>query len=228
MCGRYTLLDLSDFLAMFPWVMPPELFAPRYNVAPSQPILAVTNRSGGTLEHLLWGLVPNWAKPGAEVRSMINARCETLSQKPTFRNSLKYKRCIIPASGFYEWKKQAGPKQPYYIELKSHKPMLMAGLWEDSYDRGGGEIRTACIITTPANEAVSELHDRMPAILDPDDARRWIKASDVEAEGLQGILVPYQGGLTLTPVGRAVNRPEHDAKDCIEPITPDEDRGLFG
>lgn len=222
MCGRYSLLDLADFIALFPWVMPPDLFAPRYNIAPSQPILMLDNRAGGTLDHAIWGLIPAWAKPTEQgPKSMINARCETLSQKPMFRTSLRYKRCIIPATGFYEWKQTSFGKQPYYITLAGGKPMLFAGLWEDSPAGAGGEIRTACIITTPSSPFMREVHDRMPAILGPEQATVWLRAPDTEAEELTGILKPYAGAMTKLPVSRAVNSPANDTRECIEPLASD-------
>ena len=229
MCGRFALLDLADFLAMFPWVVPPEQFAPRYNISPSQPILMLSNRGGGTLDHAIWGLIPNWAKSGPDApKPLVNARCETVSQKPAFRTSLRYRRCIVPASGFYEWQQGRGGKQPYYITLAERRPMLMAGLWEDSYDGSGGEIRTACVITTAANPFMRELHDRMPAILAPEQATQWIKAPDTEAESLCEILRPYGRDLAKVPVSRLVNTPANDTKECIEAMSASEDQGLFG
>lgn len=216
MCGRYSLLDLSDFLAMFPWVMPPEKFAPRYNIAPTQPILTLTNQRGGTLDHTLWGLIPNWAKPRDSAKPLINARCETVSEKPAFRGPFRHHRCIIPASGFYEWNARAGAKQPHYVTLDSGRPMLFAGLWEMTHDGAGGEIATSCIITTPANEAMRKVHDRMPAILSKEDAMRWVKAPDIEAADLLPLLKPSGEKLRLTPVGRFVNSPANDSSECIK------------
>ena len=229
MCGRFTLLDLADFVAMFPWVAPPAQFAPRYNIAPSQPILMLSNRAGGTLDHAIWGLLPQWAKTGGEPpKLIINARCETLKHRPAFRGPLRYRRCIVPASGFYEWKRVMSGKQPYYITLADRHPMLMAGLWEDSHDGSGGEIRTACVITTAANSFMRELHDRMPAILTKDQAMRWLKAPEVEVESLVDILRPYPGELAGDRVSSKVNSPCNDTRECIEPSTTPDDKGLFG
>lgn len=228
MCGRFALLDLADFVALFPWVVPPEQFAPRYNIAPTQPILMLSNRGGGTIDHAIWGFIPNWMKgPSDPARPLINARCETVAQKPAFRTAIRYHRCIVPASGFYEWKQTSSGKQPYYITQADRKPMLMAGLWEETHDGGGGEIRTACVITTAANPFMREIHDRMPAILTPDDATRWIKAPDAEALDLCQLLVPYGRDLAKVAVSRAVNSPANDNKGCIESMTANEDRGLF-
>lgn len=218
MCGRYTLLDLSEFIQMFPWVAPPEVFAPRFNIAPGQPILAITNRGGGgALEHLIWGMIPAWAKADQPRRALVNVRCESLEQKPTFRSALRYRRCIVPASGFYEWRKTIPGNQPFYIQREDRKPMLLAGLWEDAHDGAGGEFATAGIITTPSNRAVAELHDRMPAILEADEARRWISADSTEAPSLLPLLRPYPGRLDLTPVSRTVNSQANDSPACIEP-----------
>lgn len=226
MCGRYTLLDLSDFIAMFPWVAPPQLFAPRYNVAPSQPVLMLTQN--GKLEHALWGLMPPWANKAEPPKPLINARCETVVTRPAFRVAFRRKRCVVPASGFYEWDRHAGGRRPHYITREDGRPLLMAGLYEDSHDTSGGEFRTVCVITTPANEEVSKLHDRMPAILDRQDATTWLQTPETEAESLVSLLRPYPGELRLTPVDQKVNSPAYDARDCIEPMTADEDRGLFG
>ena len=211
---------------MFPWVAPPPAFAPRYNIAPSQPILMLSNRAGGTFDHAIWGLIPQWAKNiGEPPKLIINARCETLTQKPAFRGPLRYRRCIVPATGFYEWKRVASGKQPHYITLPDRRPMLMAGLWEDSHDGSGGEIRTACVVTTAANPFMRHLHDRMPAILTKDQAMQWLKAPDTEAETLVDILRPYPGELAGAPVSRKVNSPFNDTRECIE--TAPEDKGLF-
>jgi putative SOS response-associated peptidase YedK len=224
MCGRYSLLDLSDFVNLFPWVVPPEQFAPRYNIAPSQPILALTNRDGGTVEHLIWGLIPIWAKPEQGIKPMINARAESVAEKPAFRGSLRHHRCIIPASGFYEWAPSPTGKQPQYITLPKKQPLLFAGLWAESHDGGGGEIRTGCIITTAANSFMQRIHDRMPAILAPDEAKRWIETPDQDALGLLELLRPYPGTLKAVPVSRAVNSPSSDTPSCIQSV---EDEGLF-
>ncbi len=234
MCGRYALLDLAEFIGLFPWVAPPELFAPRYNIAPSQPILMLSNRNGGKLEHAIWGLVPAWAKQTEEVKSMINARAETVASRPMFRGSLRHKRCVVPASGFYEWQRTGGGKQPFYITLPTKRPMLFAGLWEDTPDRGGGEIRTACIITTAANEFMQSVHDRMPAILSPEQATTWIRTPDTEAEGLTGLLRPYAGTMQKVAVSRVVNSPANDRAECIAPFAEEppqgkkQEPGLFG
>ena len=225
MCGRYSLLELADFLALFPWAAASEKFAPRYNIAPAQPVLVLCNRQGGIFEHMLWGLIPVWARPEIGVKPMINARAETVAQKPAFRGSLRHKRCVVPASGFYEWQKTAAGKQPHYIQLAGGKPMLFAGLWEDSHDGAGGEIRTNCIITTAANDFMRPIHDRMPALLSPEDARRWIQTPNTQAEALLPLLKPYAGKMMAIAVGRAVNSPACDRPDCIQPL---EDKGLFG
>lgn len=226
MCGRYTLLDLADFVAMFPWVVPPEQFAPRYNIAPSQPILMLEGGGGGTLRHAIWGLIPAWADAEEGAKPLINARSETVAHKPSFRASFKHKRCVIPASGFYEWKSVPGGRLPHYVTLKSGRPMLFAGLWENSHDAAGGEFPTACIITTPASEVMRPIHDRMPAILSPEDAGRWFKHTDASAHELMDLLVPSRQELRLTPVNRLVNSPANDSRECIEPAkSPGE---LFG
>ena len=172
MCGRYALYGptsrLSErFSASIDDV--PADFGPRYNAAPMQTLPVVRQRPGGErVVHLLrWGLVPSWAKELSIATRLINARGETLAAKPAFRAAYKARRCIVPASGFYEWKAETAGKQPYYIRSRSEVPLAMAGLWESWRDPDGIVVRTFCIITTEANALMTEIHERMPVLLRP-------------------------------------------------------------
>ncbi|HSU66406.1 MAG TPA: SOS response-associated peptidase, partial [Tepidisphaeraceae bacterium] len=163
MCGRYTLFRLEQLLKNFPWLAIPPGIGPRYNIAPTQPVLAVANDRPDRLDLFHWGLIPSWAKDPAIGNRMINARGETLAEKPAFRTALQRRRCLIPADGFYEWRRDAdGGKTPMYLRMKSGDPFMFAGLWESWHDPGRSELRSCTIITTTPNSLVESIHDRMP------------------------------------------------------------------
>ena len=229
MCGRYTLITLADLVNCFPWITTmPEQIAPRYNIAPSQPILIVANDDKFKFDHALWGLIPSWAKDPAIGSRMINARAETLDEKPAFRNALKRRRCLIPADGFYEWRKEkAGGKTPMRIHRRDNKPFAFAGLWELWADDKGNEVRSATIVTTEPNDLVRPIHDRMPAIVDPADYDKWLAAEPLDPADAKPLLKPYPANqLTAEPVSRLVNNPKADVPDCIKPV--EAESGLFG
>jgi putative SOS response-associated peptidase YedK len=231
MCGRYTLIKLSDFTDMFPWIRPPDDEPPpRYNIAPTQPVAVVTNDGRNKLDFVHWGLIPSWAKDASIGSRMINARAETLAQKPAFRAALKRRRCLIPASGFYEWKKSGDgkTKQPMYIRLKSERPFAFAGLWEVWRSPDGSELPSCTIITGKPNELIESIHDRMAVILRPDDYQRWLEPGEMPAERAAEFLRPYPAEeMEAVPVGRGVNNPANESADCIKAITdPVEPREL--
>ncbi|MGH3146799.1 MAG: SOS response-associated peptidase [Rubrobacter sp.] len=217
MCGRYTLATPVGRLAEeFGFDSSSTEFRTSYNVAPTQQVPAVLAEGGKRrLEMLRWGLVPSWADdPGIGAR-MINARSETASEKPSFRRAFRERRCLIPADGFYEWKRENGGKQPYYFHMREGRPFAFAGLWE-SWNKEG-EIRSCTILTTTANDLVEDIHERMPVILPRDYYDLWL---DPEAEGQEvaGLLEPYAGDdLEAYPVSRFVNSPGNDDSRCIEP-----------
>jgi len=221
MCGRFTLtVDPADLQSAFPEFSFPERYAPRYNIAPTQPILAVPNNTEGNSDFFIWGLVPSWAKDPAIGNRMINARAETLAEKPSFRGPYRHRRCLIFADGFYEWKAHSGTKKktPYYIRLNSGKPFAFAGLWEGWQSPDGGEIKSATIITTQPNLVIAELHNRMPVILDPNDYAVWLDPAPQSPADMQSLLRPYSGGEMIAyPVSTIVNSPANNYEECILP-----------
>jgi putative SOS response-associated peptidase YedK len=177
MCGRFTLtVDPAELQDTFGDYIFPTKFAPRYNIAPTQPVLAIPNDAKNTADFFVWGLIPSWSKDPTIGNKLINARGETVAEKPSFRGSFKYKRCLILADGFYEWKAESGAKTktPYFIHMKDRQPFAFAGLWDEWNSPDGGTLRTCTIITTEPNELMSTLHSRMPVILDAKDYDQWL------------------------------------------------------
>jgi putative SOS response-associated peptidase YedK len=218
MCGRFALYFPVELLAeIFGLSDLPDL-VPRYNIAPTQAAAVV--RSTGTarsLDLLRWGLVPPWAKDSSAGSRMINARSESLLEKPAFRNAARFRRCIVPASGFYEWKTE-GSRIPYYIRLSDGGPMGFAGIWEARKTPEGSFLETFAILTTAANASMTTIHDRMPVILHPDAYCRWLDQDVRDPRQLQSLYLPYPADLlALHPVSTQVNSPRNDDPDCIEP-----------
>jgi putative SOS response-associated peptidase YedK len=227
MCGRYTLIRLADFTDMFPWIRGPESFpAARYNIAPTQDIPVVANEPNPHIDFFHWGLVPSWAKDISIGNRMINARVETLNTKPVFKTALKRRRCIVPATGFYEWKKNPDgkTKTPMYIRMKGGKPFAFAGVWETWHSPDGSSLRSCTLITGQPNKLLSTIHDRMPMILEPQDYQRWLDPHERDAADLMPMLKPYPTEkMEAFPVSRAVNNASNDVPGCIEPMAgPDE------
>ena len=229
MCGRFTIIRLQDFLNIFPWIRAPDTPPPaRYNVAPSQAVAVVPNQPDPKVDFFSWGLVPSWAKDKAIGNKTINARAETLAAKPMFRAAFRRRRCLVPADGFYEWKKHADgkTKTPMYIRLKDGRPFAFAGLWEVWHDPGGSAFPSFTIITTTPNELMKEIHDRMPVIIRPEDYRTWLDPAERDAAELEPLLTPYPAEeMEASPVSRLVNNPRNESPECIaspaeEPDTP--------
>ena len=229
MCGRFTLrTPVAQWAQLFlPEIQPEELSIsdrPRYNIAPTQNAVCVLRPSTGkprTLENLRWGLVPSWADDLSIGNRMINARGETVDSKPSFRRAFASRRCLIPADGFFEWKKVDGGKQPYLIEPAGGGMIAMAGIWEenDKITEDGTPIRTFTIITTSANELMSQLHDRMPVLLDTNEFDRWLDPGYHDVQQLKQLLVPAADDLlAMTPVSKRVNNPRNDDIECIAPV----------
>jgi putative SOS response-associated peptidase YedK len=231
MCGRYTLVNLAQLTDLFPWITePPVPIAPRYNIAPSQPILAVANDKPDAFTHFLWGLIPSWAKDPKIGAQMCNARAETVAEKNSFKNAYRRRRCLIPADGFYEWRTNADEKtkQPFYVRQKIARPFAFAGLWEIWSDDGGNEVRSATIVTTRPNELMTQIHARMPVILHARDFRRWLDPKEHVAGDFHDLLEPYPAELMEAyPVAKTVNNVRNDGPDLLKPVEP-ERTTLFG
>jgi putative SOS response-associated peptidase YedK len=220
MCGRYTLISAPEAIrALFKYPEQPN-FPPRYNIAPTQPI-AVVRIVEGRREFVLlrWGLLPSWVKDPREFSVLFNARGESVLEKPAFRSAMRYRRCLIPFDGFYEWTQKGKRKQPHYIHSRDGGPMTFAGIWESWMGPNGEEMETAAIVTTTANLQLSPLHDRMPVILPPEAFDLWLDCRNVDAETAAALIVPAREGLLdIHPVSDAVNRAANDAAVLIEPV----------
>jgi len=222
MCGRYTLSAPADEIAsLFDLVTMPDI-PPRFNVAPTQEtavVRVIAPREPRRLDLLRWGLIPYWADDPAIGNRMINARSESVADKPAFRHSFRRQRCLIATDGFYEWKKSGKLKQPFHIRRKDRRPFAFAGLWERWKDPAGKLLDTFTILTTDANELIQPLHDRMPVILDRKDFDLWLDPAVSDPARLQPLLAPAPGdSMETVPVSRTVNSPAYDAADCIEPL----------
>jgi putative SOS response-associated peptidase YedK len=221
MCGRFALKNPpSELITRFGLDECAD-FGPRYNIPPGTDIPVIRQSpEGKRVLHLLrWGLVPHWSKDLAIGTKLNNARGESVAEKPSFRDAFKRRRCLIPASGFYEWKVEGKIKQPYYIGLKSGEPMAMGGIWESWKAPDGTILRTACIITTQANDLMAGIHDRMPVILAPGAWGAWLGAENVSTEALRALLVTAPAeGMVAYPVGMAVNRPGAEGEELTKKI----------
>jgi putative SOS response-associated peptidase YedK len=195
---------------------------PRYNVAPTQdiPVVRISPDPKSDDREVIrarWGLVPSWAKDLSLSYKMINAKAETVEEKPAFRNAFILRRCLIPADGFYEWKKlDDGSKQPYRLCLKDQQPFAFAGLWERN---NGLDVTSCTIITTEPNAVAGEIHNRMPVILPPEDYDTWLSAETTPADA-KALLRPYEGEMIAYPVSKDVGKPQNDRPDLIEPLGP--------
>lgn len=226
MCGRFTLaVDPSLLLKLFPGLVLPSDLVPRFNVAPTQPVLGIFGARGKHAENFHWGLIPFWAKNKGIGASMINARAESLAEKPAFRRAFEKRRLLIPADGFYEWRKDGKVRTPFYIRMKTGEPFAFAGVWEKwaSKDAPEDAVRSASIITVAANELVAPLHDRMPAIIPAADFERWL---DPENEQPAALLKPYDADpMTMYEVSRVVNNANNETPECVAPV--EEEPTLF-
>ena len=231
MCGRFTLLIswrgihglLAGFVDELKENSPPVIAhaPPRFNIAPTQPIL-ILRSANGTVEAKLvrWGLVPEWVEDPADFPLIINARGETLLDKTSFKNAVKNRRCIIPASGYYEWKKNDdGSKTPIYVKRKDGLPVLMAGLYSTWVGPDGEEVDTAAIITVAANADLSPVHHRTPAVLEHNSIAEWLDCAHVNGEGAMKLLRTFSpGATTYHPVSTRVNSPKNDDENLINPV----------
>ncbi len=216
MCGRMILFRLGRFTDLFPWIRPGFDPGPRYNVSPMTDIPAVINDGTFTISLLRWGLVPSWSKDARVGSKMINARSETVLEKPSFKHAVQSRRCLIPADGFYEWQTVPGRarKTPHYIRSQTDRPLMFAGLW-DRATIGGQILKTCTVLTTPANSMMSQMHDRMPVILPEQSWRDWLEETSTDT--LQGMLVPAsEDVLIASPVGVEVGNVRNEGPRLIE------------
>jgi len=220
MCGRYNLITnaqaLVDFFEIEQTLLDVSELHSRYNIAPSQNVPIVRDAGNGReLALARWGLVPHWSKEAKPKYSTINARAETVAEKPTYREAFKRKRCLIPATGFYEWKREGDQKIPHHILLPGDGLFAFAGLW-DHWDKEGAGFDSCSIIVTGANDIMQPIHDRMPVILNPAQYNTWLNGEHFNRAQLEAILVPYAGEIKVYPVSRLVNSPKNDDSRCIE------------
>jgi len=227
MCGRYTLKATPEVVAdQFHFEELAEI-SPRYNIAPSQLVACVRITSGSTTREggmLRWGLIPSWAKDPAIGMKLINARAETVAEKPSFRKSFKQRRCLVLADGFYEWQKEGRVKQPYYIRLKSERPFAFAGLWDHWASADGKTIETCALLTTEPNALMAPIHNRMPVILNPDTYDDWLDPDQQDVVRLATLLGSYPAEeMVANPVSRLVNNARFDDPRCIEALGEQEE-----
>ena len=220
MCGRFALFTPAGELAGQFGVEIGGDLPPRYNIAPTQPVAAVRLRAGdGEREFIFlrWGLIPSWAKDMGIGSRLINARSESVTEKPSFRAAFKRRRCLIPADGFYEWRRLGEGKQPYFIRAREGRPFALAGLWERWHTSDGSAIESCTILTTTPNELVERLHNRMPVVIAPEDYESWLDPGTRPEEGLH-LLRPYPAEkMSAYPVSSFVNNPRNEGPQCIAP-----------
>jgi putative SOS response-associated peptidase YedK len=214
MCGRYTLRSSRRF-KLHRFRNSDLSFEARYNIAPGQQVLVVADlESGPELTYMTWGLIPSWS---VESKGFINARAETLDDKPSFSESFQRRRCLILSDGFFEWRRTGRAKRPFYFQLRDDEEFAFAGLW-DRWGKGGSAINTCAIITTTANTAVAELHDRMPVILTPDSYGAWLNPK-ANYSALKQLLVPFAGSkMSWHPVSSAVNHTDNDSPELVHRV----------
>lgn len=218
MCGRYAVTSAPEAIrALFGYPEQPN-FPPRYNIAPTQPIAIVRLMDGKRQFALVrWGLLPSWVKDPKNFALLINARGESVIDKPAFSAAMKRRRCLVPADGFYEWKAIGTRKQPYYVRAKSGQPLAFAGLWETWTGPNGEELETAAIVTTRANRALAAIHERMPVIVPPEAFNLWVDCANVDPETAAALISPASENLLDTyEVSTAVNRTANDNPELVE------------
>jgi putative SOS response-associated peptidase YedK len=222
MCGRFTQTASPELIAEQFGVRPPLAVSPRYNIAPSQPIAAIRSdpdSSTRTFVMLRWGLIPSWAKDPKMGMHCINAKAETVAERPSFRSAFKKRRCLVIADGFYEWQRHGGRKQPMWIGRTDRRPFAFAGLWEHWQPSAGDPIESCTIITTEPNDLMAPIHNRMPVILDRTAYDQWLDPTFQQTELLKPLLRPYPSEeLTAYLVSILVNNPRHDVPQCLESV----------
>ena len=219
MCGRYSLICIDDLGNRFRVFDPMMGARSRFNISPGNEMPVIIRPAENHLAVMRWGLIPRWTTDIRAVKALINARAETIAEKPAFRSLLKTHRCLIPASGFFEWKKEGKSKNPYYIRLRGNQLFSFAGLWDQWRNPEGVTVSTYTIITCNANPLVAPLHDRMPVILSRPGEERWLDPNPVSPADLKKILIPYPAGdMEAMPVSDLVNNPAADDERVIQPL----------
>ncbi len=221
MCGRFVQMSPPEVYAGMFGAEPLREMTPRYNIAPSQPVLAARMGSAGRVEliPLRWGLVPHWSGGPDQRFSMFNARAETAREKPAFRSPYRYRRCLIPAEGYYEWKREAGEKQPYYIHRADAAPFAMAALWDHWQDAAGNELESCSILVTRADAGIARIHDRMPVILTPEQYAAWLDPMNQDPAVIGELLQRERVmSLEFRLVSKRVNSPANDDSSLMDPI----------
>jgi putative SOS response-associated peptidase YedK len=221
MCSRYSLTSPPAAVRAYFGHENEAAFPPRYNIAPGQPVLIVRLDHSRRRELVLvrWGLIPSWVKDPGKISSLINARAETAAEKPSFRGALRHRRCLVPADAFYEWTGRPGGRQPYLLRPSPPGPMALAGLWEHWLGADGSEIETMAILTVPANATVSRIHERMPAILAPQDFEAWLDIRSGSSVEVQRLLRPAPDSiLDMLEVSPKLNNPRNEGPEVQEII----------
>jgi putative SOS response-associated peptidase YedK len=221
MCGRYAITSAPEAIRrLFGYDEQPN-FPPRYNVAPTQPVPIVRMIEGKRHFALVrWGFIPSWVKDPRSFSLLINARGESLSDKPAFRAAMRYRRCLFPADGFYDWRRVGTRASPHYVRLKAGGPMALAGLWENWMGPHGEEVETAVIVTTRANRMLAPIHPRMPVIVPPEAFDLWLDSARVDAATAAALIAPApEDMLAVHQVSPAVNSAANDTPDLIAPVT---------
>jgi putative SOS response-associated peptidase YedK len=223
MCGRYLIISSPEAMRrLFGYPEQPN-FPPRYNVAPTQPVPIVRLAEGKRQFALVrWGLIPPWVKDPRAFSLLVNARAQSVNDKPAFRNAMRRRRCLVPADGFYAWKEDGGRKRPYCVRPRHGGPIAFAGLWETWMGPNGEEMETAIIVTTAAKGELARLHERVPVIVPPAAFHLWLNCSEVDATTAAGALFvpPPEGLLEAYEISPAVNRTENDGPNLIAPVAP--------
>lgn len=221
MCSRFTLLSKPALIAQMFRLRDIDDFPPRYNIAPTQPVGIIRTGYAGAREFALvrWGLIPDWVKDPGDFTTLINARAETVERKPSFRHGLKYRRCLFPMNGFYEWNGSKGNRQAHYISHRDHEPIGVAGLWENWMGAEGSELESAVIITTNANTDISRIHKRMPVVITSENYDQWLDCKDGTTANALPLLKPADVGFfRVKKVGPRVNNPENSGAELLDPV----------
>jgi putative SOS response-associated peptidase YedK len=222
MCGRFTLSQTAERVAEVFQVSAVPPLEPRYNISPTQAapvVFRTTNSPERQFTYMHWGLIPSWADDPKMGARLINARAETVTEKPSFRAAFKRRRCLVVADGFYEWQTINRKKQPFYIQMGDRRPFGFAGLWEHWQSADGSEIESCTILTTEPNDMLRPIHNRMPVILNPTEYDLWLDLDCSNTKQLQPLLCPFPSeAMTCYPVSPVVNSPKNDSPECIQPV----------